>query len=131
MDKASARPLRSVLFVPGDQVDLVDQALRSGADSIVIDLEEPRTPYPETARHAGREGIRAYLDRVVPGPDQPVVFARVQPPSSGQTLKDLRAVMGEVVSGVLVPKVHGPEDIHAMHALLHGTEVDLGLPVGS
>lgn len=131
MDKTSARPLRSVLFVPGDQVDQVDQAFRSGADSIVIDLEEPRTPFPETARHTSREGIRTYLDTVDPGADQPVVFARVQPPSSGQTLKDLRAVMGTALAGVLVPKVQGPEDIHAVHALLHCMEVELELPVGS
>jgi citrate lyase subunit beta / citryl-CoA lyase len=131
VDKTSARPLRSVLFVPGDQVDQVDEALRSGADSIVIDLEEPRTPFPEPARHTARNRIRAYLDTVAPGTDRPVVFARVQPPSSGQTIKDLRAVMGPVLSGVLVPKVHGPEDIHAMHALLHCMEVDLELPVGS
>lgn len=131
MDKSSARPLRSVLFVPGDQVDQVDQARRSGADSIVIDLEEPRTPFPEAARHTARSGIRAYLDTVSPDAGRPVVFARVQPPSSGQTLKDLRAVMGTTLAGVLVPKVQGPEDIHAVHALLHCMEVELELPVGS
>jgi citrate lyase subunit beta / citryl-CoA lyase len=131
VDKTSARPLRSVLFVPGDQVDLVDQALNSGADSIVIDLEEPRTPFPEEARHTARAGIRAYLDTVGPGGERPTVFARVQPPSSGQTLKDLRAVMGTALSGVLVPKVHGAEDIYAVHALLHCMEVELEMPVGS
>jgi citrate lyase subunit beta/citryl-CoA lyase len=39
--------------------------------------------------------------------------------------------MGTAVAGVLVPKVQGPEDIHAMHALLHCMEVELDLPVGS
>jgi citrate lyase subunit beta/citryl-CoA lyase len=131
MDKSTARPLRSVLFVPGDQLGLVEQALHSGADSIVIDLEEPRTPFPEAARHTARVGVRAFLDTLEPGVARPVLFARVQPPSSGQTLKDLRAVMGAALTGVLIPKVQGPEDIHAAHALLHGMEVDLGLPVGS
>jgi citrate lyase subunit beta/citryl-CoA lyase len=131
MDKSTARPLRSVLFVPGDQLDQVEHALHSGADSIVIDLEEPRTPFPEAARHAARVGVRAFLDTLEPGVARPVLFARVQPPSSGQTLKDLRAVMGAALTGVLIPKVHGPEDIHAAHALLHCMEVDLGLPIGS
>jgi len=48
-----------VLFVPGDRVDQVEAALRSGADSIVIDLEEPRTPFPEAAREAARENDAA------------------------------------------------------------------------
>ena len=128
MDKSTARPLRTVLFVPGDRVDQVEAALRSGADSIVIDLEEPRTPFPEAAREAARDGIRVFFDTVGPGDHRPALFARVQPPSSGQTLKDLRAVMGPALAGVLVPKVQGPEDIHAMHALLHCMEVDLGIP---
>jgi citrate lyase subunit beta / citryl-CoA lyase len=131
MDKSTARPLRSVLFVPGDQVDQVDRALRSGADSIVVDLEEPRTPFPEAARHTARAGVRTFFDALAPDAERPVLFARVQPPSSGQTLKDLRAVMGTALAGVLVPKVQGPEDIHAMHALLHCMEVELDLPVGS
>ncbi|HSO97273.1 MAG TPA: aldolase/citrate lyase family protein [Acidimicrobiia bacterium] len=131
MDKATARPLRTVLFVPGDQVDQVHAARGSGADSIVIDLEEPRTPFPESARETARAGIRAFFDTVSPGDDGPLLFARVQPPSSGQTIKDLRAVMSPALTGVLVPKVQGPGDIHAMHALLHNMEVDLGVPVGT
>src|SRR6266852_522070 len=131
MDKSAARPLRSVLFVPGDQVAQVEQALRSGADSIVIDLEEPRTPFPESARDEARAGIRTFFDGLTADADRPVLFARVQPPASGQTLKDLRSVMGTTLAGILIPKVQGPEDIHAAHALLSCTEVDFGVPVGS
>jgi citrate lyase subunit beta/citryl-CoA lyase len=54
----------------------------------------------------------------------------VQPPSTGQTLKDLRAVMGPNLAGVLIPKVQSPADIHAADALLTCMEVDLDLPVG-
>ncbi len=48
-------PLRTVLFVPGDKREGLDAAAASGADSLVIDLEEPRTPCPESlrARRAG------------------------------------------------------------------------------
>jgi citrate lyase subunit beta/citryl-CoA lyase len=131
MDKSSAPPLRSVLFVPGDQPDQIERALSSGSDAVVIDLEEPRTPFPEPARDQARAGVRAFFDAGPADGDRPVLFARVQPPSSGQTLKDLRAVMGARLSGILVPKVQGPEDIHAAHALLTCMEVDLCLPVGS
>ncbi len=130
MGKADARPLRTVLFCAGDRSEDIERGLTSGADSIVIDLEEPRTPFPEPARARAREVVRALLD----GPataGEPLVFARVQPPATGQTLKDLRAVMGKRLAGVLVPKVQGPADIHAIDALLACTEVDLDLPSGS
>jgi citrate lyase subunit beta/citryl-CoA lyase len=131
MDKATARPLRSVLFVPGDQRDQIERSMTSGADSVVIDLEEPRTPFSEGQRERARGGVRAFLDALPASHDRPVVFARVQPPDTGQTLKDLRAVMGTALSGILLPKVHGPADVHAAEALLACTEVDFGLPMGS
>jgi citrate lyase subunit beta / citryl-CoA lyase len=130
MAKLDARPLRSVLFCAGDQPDQMERGLTSGADSLVIDLEEPRTPFPESEREKARRAVRLWLDR--PRADtEPVIFARVQPPATGQTLKDLRAVMGARLAGVLVPKVDGPADIHAIDALLHCMEVDLDLPSGS
>jgi citrate lyase subunit beta / citryl-CoA lyase len=130
MGKADCRPLRTVLFCAGDQLADIERGLASGADSIVIDLEEPRTPFPETEREKARNQVRAILDG--PGSSEdPVIFARIQPPSTGQTLKDLRSVMGARLAGVLVPKVEGPADIHAIDALLGCTEVDLGLPAGS
>ena len=130
MDRADARPLRTVLFCAGDRPQDIDTGLVSGADSIVIDLEEPRTPFPEEERDNARRAVRLLLDR----PQQegePLIFARVQPPATGQTLKDLRAVMGTRLAGVLVPKVEGPADIHAIDAILGCMEVDLGLDARS
>jgi citrate lyase subunit beta/citryl-CoA lyase len=131
MGRDGARPLRSVLFVPGDQPGQVAAALTSGADALVIDLEEPRTPFPEPARVAARAGVRAFLDEVTPGATGPALFARVQPPSSGQTLKDLAAVLSPALTGVLLPKVYGPADVHGADALLTCMEVELGLERGA
>ena len=130
MDKSDARPLRSVLFAAGDNREQLDAAAASGADSVVCDLEEPRTPYPEHERERGRAVARAFFD-AHPGGQLPLLFARVQNPSSGQTLKDLRAVMGPSLAGILVPKVQGPADIHAADALLGCMEVEYGLPFHS
>jgi citrate lyase subunit beta / citryl-CoA lyase len=120
-----------VLFVPGDQSAALSSAVSSGADSIVIDLEEPRTPFPEPAREQARAVVRGFLDELPRDGRRPVVFARVQPPATGQTLKDLRAVVGPSLTGVLVPKVHGPADIHAADALLTCMEVEHELALGS
>ena len=101
---------------------------------MVIDLEEPRTPFPEGARERTRSAVRTFFqsfqsrhgDR-----DEPRWFARVQPPSTGQTLKDLRAVMGPHLTGILLPKIQGPEDVYRADGLLTCMEGDLALPLGS
>jgi citrate lyase subunit beta/citryl-CoA lyase len=130
MGKDDSRPLRTVLFCAGDRIQDIETGLASGADAIVVDLEEPRTPFPEQERDRARRSVRVLLDQPHQA-DEPLIFARVQPPATGQTLKDLRAVMGMRLAGVLVPKVEGPADIHAIDALLGCMEVDLDLVAGS
>ena len=45
-------------------------------------------------------------------------------------LRDLQAVMGPNLSGVLLPKITGAADMHAADAILGCVETELGLPVG-
>ena len=126
-----ARPLRTVLFAAGDDADEVNAALQSGADSVVIDLEEPRTPCTDEVRQRARRVAGEAVAATQPGPGVPQVFTRIQPPKTGQSLKDLRAVMGPNLSGILLPKVTGPDDVHGADALLTCMEGDLDLPLGS
>ena len=130
MAKADAKPIRTLLFVPGSDEDRLGHSAEHGADAVMIDLEEPRTPYPEVERERTREKVRAFLGARSASDGAPRWFARVQPPATGQTLKDLRAVMGPSLTGVLLPKVYGPEDVYRAEALLTCTEAELGLPLG-
>src|SRR4030095_3351414 len=50
MSKENARPLRTVLFCAGDDEADIKESYEAGADAIVIDLEEARTPFPESER---------------------------------------------------------------------------------
>jgi citrate lyase subunit beta/citryl-CoA lyase len=118
-----------VLFARGDDRASLEKAVASGADSIVADLEEPRTPYTEPDRERGREVARGFFDDQ-PAGSGPLLFARVQPWTTGQTLKDLRAVMGPSLGGVLIPKIESPADVHAVDALLTCTEAEFGLELG-
>jgi citrate lyase subunit beta/citryl-CoA lyase len=131
MSKHDAIPIRTLLFVAGSEQDEVLRAAGHGADAIVIDLEEPRTPYPEDEREATRLRMRTFFDGAAGDAGSPRWFVRVQPPDTGQTLKDLRAVMGPNLAGVLLPKVYGPEDVYRLESLLTCLEVENGLPMGS
>jgi citrate lyase subunit beta/citryl-CoA lyase len=80
-------------------------------------------------RIAARAITRSFMDAV---PESgPVIFSRVQPPATGQTLKDLQAVIGPRLAGVLVPKITDPADVHAIDGVLTCVEADHGLPLGS
>jgi len=106
MSKDDATPIRTLLFVAGSEQEEVQRAAGHGADAIVIDLEEPRTPYPEHEREATRQRMRTFFDGAAGRRRGARWFVRVQPPDTGQTLKDLRAVMGPHLSGILLPKVY-------------------------
>jgi citrate lyase subunit beta/citryl-CoA lyase len=130
MAKLDAKPLRSLLFTPGDQEARIADNAKSGADALFLDLEEPRTPCPESVRVRARGLVREFLDDAPTGPGDPVYFVRVQPVASGMILRDLQAVMGPNLSGILLPKITGPADVHAADAILGCVETELGLPVG-
>lgn len=128
--KESARPLRSLLFTPGDQEARIAENAKSGADALFLDIEEPRTPCPESTRVRARGLVREFLDSAAPGAGIPVNFVRVQPVESGMILRDLQAVMGPNLAGILLPKITGPADVHAADAIITCLEVEMGLPVG-
>jgi citrate lyase subunit beta/citryl-CoA lyase len=129
-ERAHSRPLRTVLFVPGSETEQVQRAPFHGADAVVIDLEEPRTPCSEADRERARSIVSEFFSRL-PDDPAPLWFARVQAVDTGQTLKDLRAVMHEKLAGILLPKVEGPRDVHGADALLNCMEVEAGLPLKS
>jgi citrate lyase subunit beta/citryl-CoA lyase len=130
MRKSDARPLRSLLFTPGDQEARIAENAKSGADALFLDLEEPRTPCPESVRVRARGLVREFLADATTGPGDPVYFVRVQPVASGMILRDLQAVMGPNLTGILLPKITGPADVHAADAILGCVETELGIPMG-
>lgn len=129
--KQLARPIRTALFIAGSDEQELAEAAAQGADAIVIDIEEPRTPFPEHERERTRQLVGNFLESAPVGDGAPLWFVRVQPIDSGHTLRDLRAVMKPALYGVLMPKVHSANEIIAAAALLDGMEVETGRERGS
>jgi citrate lyase subunit beta / citryl-CoA lyase len=130
MERPFTRPLRSLVFAPGDDAEALAATAASGADAMVVDLEEPRTPYSEPDRERGRAVAREFFDSRDPDA-LPWLFARVQPPSTGMTWRDLDAVVSPALKGILLPKIESVADVHAADALLTCVEVEHGLERGS
>lgn len=131
MSAPTPKPLRSVLFVAGSDQAELEGAPYHGADAVVIDIEEPRTPFPEPERERTRTAVGRFLDEVKIDDDSPLYFVRVQPVASGQTQRDLRAVLRPSLAGILLPKIYGPNDVVGADALLTCLEAEAGRERGS
>ncbi|WP_085808875.1 CoA ester lyase [Sphingomonas sp. TZW2008] len=117
--------LRSLLFVPGDRPERFPKAVATGADALILDLEDSVVPdrKPE-ARAAVRDWIAAPREE-----DGPAVFVRINPIDSDEAAADLDALAGLALDGIVLPKAEGAESVAMLIDRLPGDY--LVLPVAS
>lgn len=116
--------IRSTLFVPADSEKKLAKAASSGADALVLDLEDAVLP---DRKPQAREMMQAYVAAL---PDRSHVWVRVNDMMSGEILKDLAKVVPARPAGILLPKIKGPEDVAAVGHYLDVLEAEHGLPAG-
>ena len=103
----------SALYVPGSRPDRFDRAAASGADVVILDLEDSVAAEDKAA---ARDAVAAWL------PGAPVaVQVRVNAPGADALTADLAALPPDAV--LRVPKVSGTDDLDAVdgrevHAIL-------------
>jgi citrate lyase subunit beta/citryl-CoA lyase len=114
--------LRSLLFVPGDRPDRMAKACGSGADALILDLEDA---VAADAKDHARTAIAAFLAE----PRRIPLFVRVNPLDSGLIADDLAAVLPAQPDGIVLPKAEGAASLAALDAMLTG-EVRI-LPIAS
>ncbi|MFI6310092.1 HpcH/HpaI aldolase/citrate lyase family protein [Nocardia fusca] len=96
------------LFVPGNRPDRFGKAASSGADIVILDLEDA---VPAAQKHEAREAASSFLA----GGGR--VCVRVNPLGSGELDADLAAVGGSPgLLGLMVAKADHPSVIHAAGA---------------
>ncbi|WP_174293158.1 HpcH/HpaI aldolase/citrate lyase family protein [Sphingomonas bacterium] len=101
--------LRSLLFVPGDRPDRFAKAAASGADALILDLEDAVVP---ERKGEARRAIAAYLneERRLP------LFVRVNPLGSGLSDDDLAAVLPGRPDAIVLPKAEGAASVTALES---------------
>ena len=118
--------LRSLLFVPGDSDKKFARAATTGADVLILDLEDAVAP---ALKDEARAKVAGWLDRA--GEVPAALFVRVNPLESGLTEADLRAVVRHGLAGILVPKANGAHDIATIAAMIDPLETACGMAVGT
>src|SRR4051812_42680334 len=120
------RPYRSMLFVPGHKPDWVPKGVASGADALILDLEDSvPAAAKDTAREVVAEAIRAG------GSGRTDLWVRPNPLVSGLIGPDLEAVVGPGLAGLFIPKVFSADDVVRIDAVVSHLEQRAGLEPGS
>lgn len=120
----TGRPARrSVLCVPGGDERKIRKALMSGADQVVIDLEDA---VPPADKDRAREALGAIAWGDLPG--LPSIAVRVNAPRTRWCHLDIDAVVRSAIpaSSIVLPKVESPGDLEFADRLLDGVEAGAG-----
>lgn len=114
---AALAQARSFLFVPGNRPERFEKAVRSGADSVVLDLEDAVPPADKAAARAAV--VSAWPTLAALG--TPLVV-RVNAGGHGPGQADLAALAALLAAGssvaVMLPKTESVADLQRVHAAL-------------
>jgi citrate lyase subunit beta/citryl-CoA lyase len=115
--------LRSLLFVPGDRPDRFAKAAASGADALILDLEDS---VAVEKKPEARTAIAAWLKdgRTLP------CFVRVNPLGGNEVRADLDTVLPARPDGIVLPKAEGAASVRALIELAGGSIPPI-LPIAS
>jgi citrate lyase subunit beta / citryl-CoA lyase len=120
--------MRSLLFVPADGGAKLDKAAASGADAVIIDLEDSIAP---ERKEAARAAALEFLNRENAKKDRPRLLVRINGLDTGMTDADLDAIVAGKPDAVVFPKAEGGATVTHIDAKLTAREAVAGLPEGS
>jgi citrate lyase subunit beta/citryl-CoA lyase len=105
------KALRSLLFVPGDRPERFAKAAASGADAIILDLEDSVLP---DRKAAARAAVADYLAgaRAMPA------IVRINPVDSEAIGEDIHCLRAGAPDAVMLPKAEGAASVRVLDGLL-------------
>lgn len=118
--------MRSMLFVPGNSERKLEKGLSSGADALIVDLEDSVA----LAEKAAARGIAAAFIRERRQEATAAIYVRVNDFTTGMTDDDLAVVMAARPDGIMLPKCAGGPDVTRLSAKLRVFEAENGLDDG-
>jgi citrate lyase subunit beta/citryl-CoA lyase len=120
--------MRSLLFVPADSERKLAKALATGADALILDLEDSVAP---ARRPQARAMAAEFMKANAAVEDRPRFYVRINPIDSGDAEADLAGVMAAAPDGIMQPKPNSGEDVHRLSIALGHHEDRAGLASGS
>jgi len=119
--------MRSLLFVPGDSEKKLAKGLETGADVLLLDLEDS---VGADSKSAARSITSSFI-RENQAAAGPLLYVRVNDFTTGLTDDDLAAVMPARPAGIMLPKAIGTKDVQRLSAKLRVHEAENGIEDGA
>ena len=119
--------MRSLLFVPADSPRKLDKAMSSGADALIVDLEDS---IALDGKARARDAAAAFLKAAMTSATRPYLMVRVNGLATGLTDADLDAIAPAKPDAIMLPKTEGGAAIVHAAAKLAVREAQNDMPDG-
>jgi len=119
--------MRSLLFVPADSGRKLDKAMASGADAVIVDLEDS---IAAENKAAARKSAADFLRSATQLEKRPRLLVRVNGLQTGLTDADLDAIVPARPDAIMLPKAEGGASVAHADAKLAAREAIAGIDEG-
>ena len=126
MSRIFTQARRALMYSPGNDERKIGKAAASGADSVILDLEDG---VAFNKKDEARQGTLQALTILDFGRSERMV--RINPLYSGRAEEDLRVVLAGKPDAILVPKVDTAEVVRDVDSLVTRGENENGIEIGS
>ncbi len=117
---------RSYLFAPADSPSKMEKAYGSGADAVILDLEDS---VAEARKPDARKAVADFLG-AKSGADGVQLWVRINPLAGPHAIADLDGVVAAGPFGIVLPKPDSAADVATLDGELGKRELAGGLSVG-
>lgn len=125
MDLSALRPIRTMLFVPGNRPGWLDKALVAGPDAVVLDLEDS---VPVAEKPAARAMVADAIDRHAGSRTR--LMVRVNRGNHLYEFEDILAVVRPGLSALFIPKAEDVTDVEMASRMAAEAEERAGMAHG-
>jgi citrate lyase subunit beta / citryl-CoA lyase len=120
--------MRSLLFIPADSDKKLAKGLASGADALLIDLEDSVAPEHKAQ---ARQQAAAFVAQYSAARERPMLCVRINALTTGLADEDLDAIVAARPDAILLPKAEGAPSVIHLDAKLAAREALHGLSDGT
>src|SRR5262249_26833615 len=118
----------SLLFIPADDEKKLGKGAASGADALILDLEDAVSA---ARKPAARDIVARYIALTKTQVRRPQLFVRINALDGSDWEKDLEGMAGSGPDGIVLPKARSGEDVHKLSIALAHAEERRGVAEGT
>jgi citrate lyase subunit beta/citryl-CoA lyase len=122
------QPVRVALFAPGLKEHVMTKAMESGADAVILDLEDS---VPLADKVAARALVAKTIDQAAGRDGGPAIWVRVNAAATAFLDDDLQAVVHPGLDAVMLPKAETADEVQRTTAAIARHEAAHAMKAGS